>query len=306
MGWASDYALSSEIFATPLAKWFGHQYGLLKMATPMILMLETAGPFLVFVPFRNALFRGIAILLFMGFHLANLLLFSIGLFSPIGMVAWTVLIPGGFWDRLPSFWAAYRPKFAQFHHRRLFYGRSWTAGILTGIFLVYILIWNLGTLPGSRSLMPESLEAVGYFTRVDQSWQMFAKPIIDDGWFVVAGTLYDGRKLDLFNDGKPLTWKKPRLVSATFVTDRWRKFMLSLYQEEGDDYLLNYGKYLCRQWNGTHYGNDTLETLEVAFMREDILATGGKMPSRKVSLWRHECVDAPRPDIRVDSLSENH
>ena len=46
------------------------------------------------------------------------------------------------------------------------------------------------------------------------------------------GEVGDGTEVDLFNDGAPVTWEKPALVSATYKDDRWRKYLVNLWMQE--------------------------------------------------------------------------
>jgi hypothetical protein len=120
---------------------------------------------------------------------------------------------------------------------------------------------------------------------------MFSKPYVDDGWFVFPAKLADGRDVDLFRDGAPLTFEPPELVAATFKGDRWRKYMTNVWAQKGEKYRLPFGRYLCRTWNASHPEAQRLETFEMIYMRRDTLADGSKAPVQRVMIWRHECFD---------------
>jgi predicted DCC family thiol-disulfide oxidoreductase YuxK len=182
--------------------------------------------------------------------------------------------------------------FPAYHSRRLVYGKSWISQAIAAAILALILAWNLSTLNPPLVEIPPLLRSVGFVLRIDQGWKMFQQPFINDGWFAVPALLKDGNRVDLFKgngEGGPLDWKKPPVVSATFTSDRWRKYMLALSTEARDDELREYGRFLCRKWNSTHADGELLEQFDVDYMQENTLLQGGKAPVKKVILWNHHC-----------------
>lgn len=162
--------------------------------------------------------------------------------------------------------------------------------ILAVLLLSYVFFWNYLGLPEAKWKIPHSLKSVGYLLRIDQYWDMFAPyPMIDDGWYVIPGKLRDGSEIDLFKEGQPVTWKKPNLVSATFKTYRWRKYMVNLLSPANDKHLLYYGQHLCREWNLSHDEEKQLETFEIDFMEEESLPDYVSSQPHKNVLWNHSC-----------------
>ena len=110
------------------------------------------------------------------------------------------------------------------------------------------------------SLVSTSVSSIGHgwqlgvrpFYSLNQVCGMFVPaPLKQDGWFVVEGTLASGEPVDLLRRGRPLSFQKPKSVIAMYESSRWRNYMFKFYRvpRQQDDRLLNYGRYLCEQWN---------------------------------------------------------
>ncbi len=100
-GSALYYALELDQFLTGFGLYFRTlPAALLKNLTFITFWAELLVPLLVFVPWKNSLFRWIAILTFMSFHLGLFLVFNLGTFPWICIIYWFAFIPGHFWDML--------------------------------------------------------------------------------------------------------------------------------------------------------------------------------------------------------------
>lgn len=164
--------------------------------------------------------------------------------------------------------------------------------ILALIALLYVTLWNIRTTRFAfwARFFPRSFNGVAYALRLDQYWNMFAPyPLTDDGWYVIPGRLRNGEEVDVFQNGGPVSWDKPTLVSAMYPNQRWRKYMMNIWKKKFKAHRLYYGKYLCRTWNRRHQGDQVLETFEIFFMREDTPAPRHPARARKVKLWTHNC-----------------
>ena len=98
--------------------------------------------------------------------------------------------------------------------------------------IVYVIMWNLASHFHTPEIVPSSMRWIAFVTRLDQWWGMFSPnaPWVS-GWFVVPGILNDGSVIDIWT-AKPVTFEKPALVSRTFPNQRWRKYMMSLWELE--------------------------------------------------------------------------
>ena len=99
-GSAVYYALSFDQYATG----FGQLLLSLKPALPLMtfgaLWFEWLGALLLFIPWKNSLFRAVAIIAFISLHISFGLFFRIGIFPALCIAAWLGLIPTVFWDWL--------------------------------------------------------------------------------------------------------------------------------------------------------------------------------------------------------------
>jgi hypothetical protein len=164
--------------------------------------------------------------------------------------------------------------------------------------------------------------------RLDQRWAMFNNPISEDGWYEATGVLRNNATLDLMGWGGPLPKKlrfpfpedysnpalvpqssmgqdRPKWFVRRFASQRWRKFLPYLRQKKHKQYRREYGKYLCRTWNGPGYGEDKkdlgqLLTFKLRFYPEALVCedesdAGGrktgfcKNKQDPWTLWTHKC-----------------
>ncbi|HAX85508.1 MAG TPA: hypothetical protein DCY91_04370 [Cyanobacteria bacterium UBA11370] len=172
---------------------------------------------------------------------------------------------------------------------------SWVTNIITIFLLICISVWNIHTLVPSTFNVPGVLNWTSLVLRLDQRWGMFAPfPAKDDGWYVIPGNLKDGTQVDLFNKGKPVSWKKPKLVSATYPNQHWSKYMMNLWSRDNEAYRLYYGQYLCRNWNTQHQGSKQLDNFKIYFMLEKTLPNYQTPNVEKVVIWHHFCFKQPK------------
>ena len=115
-------------------------------------------------------------------------------------------------------------------------------------------------------------------------------PYKEDGWYVIPGVLQDGEIVDLFTDGKPVSWEKPPLLSATYKNDRWRSYMMNMwFEDESRGSLLYYARYLCRQWNKSHPYEKHVKSFEIIFMLKVNEINKTSLAPQKIVLWKHRC-----------------
>jgi hypothetical protein len=120
-----------------------------------------------------------------------------------------------------------------------------------------------------RDYFPDQVNGLGIALGLDQTWALFApSPGRFKGWYVVQGTLRDGRTIDPRRNGAPVSWNRPEVVSETYSNSRWRKFMMCLPISYYGGLQGHYCAYLCREWNARHDGDDQLMKVELFFMRE--------------------------------------
>ena len=305
-GSAVYYALSLEQLTTPLAPWLLAQPALMRFLSFGTLYFEALGPFFLWLP---GWFRMVGILGLSAMHLGFGLFMHLGVFALIGASSAFGTLPGAFWDRLErtGWWPKLHAAVRRAAGRWPLPGGGALAPQPSSVgydaicisLMGYVVLWNLTTIPGIR--LPFNFpDAVGRFLRIDQRWNMFApKPLVEDGWFVIEADRMDGAKIDLFQDGAPLTWDKPQRVASTYKNARWRKFIMNLWVLELSAWRLPYGQYLTRWWNGSHEGNMRVKTFKIWYMLEVTRppSVGGTMPLQKQLLWSHQCFEEPAKKV---------
>jgi predicted DCC family thiol-disulfide oxidoreductase YuxK len=169
-----------------------------------------------------------------------------------------------------------------------------TCGSVVAVFFTcYMILWNVANLKYMNVKIPERVRSVGNLVGLDQIWEMFAPfPAKDDGWYVIPGTLKDGRQVDLYRKGAPIDWRKPVSIAQTIKNDRWRKYFELLNKR---DFLPpGYARYLCRTWNRSHAGNDALEELDIVFMVEWTRPDFEYFEPRKMPIIKYSCSEGPK------------
>jgi hypothetical protein len=301
------YAMSIDQLTTPLGHWLLGHPDLMKAMTYLTLKIELFGPLLFFIPVYTGFFRLVAILLLFGMQMGFGATIRVYIFPWICFCATLPMVPTVFWEKLPRVAKAWRLNglSSAFFTRlvRLLPPKPVSPGtprwlnITAAFFLVYVILWNMGTIPASlnhrRIDVPRKIKWIGSALRIDQSWNMFAPyPLKDDGWYVIPGTLTNGQEVDVFTGGKPVTWEKPKLVAYTYKNHRWQKSMMNLWSRDFSKFREFYAKYLCRAWNARHQGGERLDRFTIYFMREDT-RPDGEAPPEKVNLWEHYCFKVP-------------
>jgi hypothetical protein len=168
------------------------------------------------------------------------------------------------------------------------------------------------------------LNALKQGMRLDQSWGMFSTPRTGDGWYETTGVLNGNATVDLMGWGGPVP-KKPRFNDAAdysdpafmpqtsdgkdrpmwfvrrFASSGWKKFIMMLREKNRAKWRLEYGKYLCRTWNGlgaAEKANDKgqLLTFKIKFHHEPSVWIGKGQGTRTETLHSHRCFKLKEED----------
>ncbi len=296
------YAFSLDQIAYPLTKYYYYYPLLLKKLTAIAWYFELLLPILFIIPIKHGLFRLVAVLSIIFFHLFNSLHLFIGLFPLIGCCTVIGLTPSFVFEKL-------EPKFSKLKNRvaTSFYGWAkiialfipWikptytqnkclkNLTIATLVFLVvFVFDWNLSNLAIVKSKMPEHLRFIGYTLRLDQNWGMFAPGVFkDDGWYVLEGTTTDGKTISLLNSANVVSYKKPAKVVSMFKNDRQRKYsenFIFSYNEFLRGYFCTYFK---RKWN-ENKANEKINELKITYVKEFTLPDYKYFKPCPVTLWQ--------------------
>lgn len=133
---------------------------------------------------------------------------------------------------------------------------------------------------------------IGYLTRLDQSWSIFAPgPPRDDGWHVIKGTLKDGTEVDVITGATTINWDKPTPQQRYnfYPNQQWRVFYINLNRAIGRGLYPQFANYLCQEWNSKHQGQKQLEYIQIYFMDERTVEVGQQQTVEKRLLWEQSC-----------------
>lgn len=327
-GTAVFYTLHLGQFVTPWGRMLWAYPGLLRRLTFATLAVEGVGPCLAFCPVFSGPIRTLVVFGFVGFHAMLGLCLELGLFPWVCAVGWCVFLPAWFWERparpavrlvkrllrlvrdrfegaqaiglrLPfvahlsarcAAVLADRPMPAPFAPPRL------PAQMLAGALLAYMLLWNLRTTNFARfePLLSRRLNWIGDLSGLGQSWNLFAPaPTRQQGWYVIPATLDDGSEIDLLANGAAVRWQPPALMSATYTNDRWRKYLMNLWQSKNSRYRRYYVRWLCRTWNENHPNGKRIASLQIFYMKQDLVWNHPLPAPDKVLLWTYEREPTP-------------
>lgn len=179
------------------------------------------------------------------------------------------------------------------------------SNVVTAFLLFLIIGWNFGNIGMHEYATPHSLRPVLFATQLDQYWGMFApRPPDVMWWYNIEGELHDGRKAELSYDGAlfsfvpniPHTFDKPHSVHYSLGNHRWFKlFENGLNSHEYREELrLNFGRWLCREFNARNFDNDRVHKFSIHWMNERIdtqKQDGTRYPNPRQTLWNHLCYE---------------
>jgi len=187
-------------------------------------------------------------------------------------------------------------------HRPIVPVGSIFSNVFLGFLVVFITSWNLSNI-GSQNHLPYSMNWIGVLLRIDQSWNMFSPhPPKSHWWYVFEGNLDDGTQVEIFkNEGlwnwepnQPFNFDKPDPFSNSFGNHRWYKYFENGYNGRDTETLrLNFGRYLCREYNSRHFGSKMLYKFTIHFVIEHQNADGTRTPYTHSPLWNHICYEKP-------------
>jgi len=142
--------------------------------------------------------------------------------------------------------------------------------------------------------------------RLYANWGMFApNPPSTSGWFIIVGQRKNSTEIDVWNDNDPVDWKMPELPSATYRTQRWRKFLDNIVNERHAVVRPHFLRWMCKNWNESHSEVDQVRSLTLYQMAQTI-----KWPERsytevkKNSLQQQGCPSLPGK-LKGDATSKS-
>jgi hypothetical protein len=170
--------------------------------------------------------------------------------------------------------------------------------------LVYIVLLNTRNFVSSRNqafpetsaptrdnqaILPNPAFPFAFVLGFDQGWGLFApRPGMYVGWELAVGIRKDGTHVDLLSGDKiddKSTDTRPRFQAGSYANGRWRKLMQNLSLINFNNgaraypYLLpGFSRYLYREWNRTHEGNEQVKEVKIIWWKEETRPPGQTPP----------------------------
>jgi hypothetical protein len=304
------YALRSPEFVEPLGLKFVENVGLMRSLNGCVIYGELFASFLLLLPVwtwaaRIALVLGISAL-----HLLIATTMSVGMFPLVAIVAVSVFLPSMFWDHAARIAGRRAPFLIQSVERLSTWLRPpirarldplperpppalrrWGSALFGAGCIVLVFLCNVATYRPLPFLVPEKLQWITPTLRLEQRWDMFAAPLTAGGWYVIPARLTSGAEVDLATQKPTVSWDEPPLVGDTYANARWKKYFMNISIPPYAQHRLLFGRYLCRSWNETHPGAQSVEAFKIYFMRQAVEPWRKPYPAQKQMLWQHECRD---------------
>ncbi len=245
------------------------QYPLLTTSlNHLTLILESVGPFLLFVPVYNQYFRSLAIFLFTSLQAAFGLSLYVMNFPPAMITGSMPFIPSFWWEWIARFKKMQsigdivrrllsRPKILGPAPARGPLQRT-VQRFLNGAALFFtclVLFINLTTMNFGIKL-PAFLHPISYGLMLHQVWTAYSPKghfFNFNNWYVMVGTLKDGTQIDIFRNAA-VDWECPEAYCKTYRNSRWSLFLTyatysGAFNEMNRQHLL---RYCSDQWNKRH------------------------------------------------------
>jgi vitamin K-dependent gamma-carboxylase-like protein len=289
-GTAVYYALSIDQFRTTLGTFMLGFPSLLEYSTWAVVAFQWMVPILLLCPLATRHTRLIAVVGLMSMHIGIGLSMHIGIFSLVAVAVTVGLLPGYVWSiPFPGSLLRRFQGVLDFCHRRLpapwkprhFLPKTRTFQVLLSGLLAYVVMWNFGNVPLKATW-------IGQLFRLDQHWSMFApNPMVEDGWYTIEGELINGKRIDLFQASDKLSFEKPESVAWWYPNQRWRKYIMNLYDNRNREHRDLFLRYLSERWNAEHSGPWQVHKARLYYTLE-ITTPEGTDPPRKVLLREHK------------------
>lgn len=284
--WRSEYtalyyALSLDSYVAPVGRLVYRWPWLMKVLTFQAFWIEALAPLLLFFPVFTKRLRMLAVLLVLGLHAGILLTMHISFFPVINAVSMFIFLPSEVWD-WP--WRRGEPR-AAVPEEPAAGPRPWHRSprdLVPLLLVVYVLFFSLP--------IPDSWRGFGYIMKIDQAWALFAPaPLRTDGWWVLAGTLENGQRVDLLRGGAPVTDERPPDLLRHYGNTRWRKFYSGLLGARGGESYRRFHQFYCRRWNAAHEPADRVVEVEPVFYLEQNLPDYRTSEPRPITLGVRSC-----------------
>ncbi len=303
-GEAMKRALSFDMYVKPLGVTLRENPTFINAMAAIVPWAEVALPALCFLPFLTKLWRGLAIIAFVVFHLAIEATLTTGLFPVVSIACWLLFVPGKWWDVMrvgrrggvtgdaASAGTSPDTGSAGFGNRPLVWGGRF---VLAMVF-VYVIAWNISAVQKDRKVAPllaEDHAWFGYVVGLKQAWGMFSDPPTETGFYVIVGTIGAGKgtagmTVDLLAGAemKEEVAKGPAPGTSyrLFPDHRWRRLMASIALDRHRNQRAMLGRVWAHRWNRIHQ-DSRIDWIELSFVKTS-LGIDGQPATKKHVYFR--------------------
>ncbi len=323
--WHVDYtavydALSLGVYGRPLGTWLNQFDGLTQALTRWTLYVEIYGPLLFILPMWNNWGRLLGLALLIGLQVGFNLTMNLGMFGLVMVGMLVCYVPDEFWRYVAEpmgqwlarrgrtlassaagkeFWqkrwrrwqareqqASLHPGLVGGFIKRHARGLGWVRDGAVLALLAYVILWNHDVAPNREPLLPNEVKWVGWATGLDQQFDLFSPdPMLDDGWYVMQGWLWKGQPVNVFTGEREVTFARPAWIADTYPGQRWRRYLIYLWDPAYQPLMEPLAQYLTKNWNRRHGADEQLRYVEIYYMREIVGLHHTRSPTETRLLW---------------------
>lgn len=237
----------------------------------LVVTLEVVAPLLL-LAWPSPRVRAVLVVVFLAFHVLIGLTMTVGLFVPIGMVAWLPLVPSRAWDRAavgapPAIHRLWRPA-------------AWVCGTALGLAAVSLVTFRCGIGP-----LPRPLVAALNVCGLHQDWRMFGFVPDEEQWVYARAELADGRVVDLLRGGRTCGDARPEGGFTSLADNRWHNICWCLGWPAQAPVAPTVAAALARHWNATHGPDEQVRLVEIRHARQSVAAPDAIERERLIASW---------------------
>jgi hypothetical protein len=271
-GEAVRHALSVHDHGTSLGTWLTGADWLVNLVSWGVVAFEILGP-LLFVAWPRA--RLAIAAAFILFHVTIWVTMSVGLFAPIGIVAWLPLLPGTVWGRAEP---TPQPP-----------GIDCPSTVARWLCVVAALLAAVSFVrdrtPWRDRPLPVAVQRGIHLFRLTQEWGMFGVVPPLEQWAYGRALLADGRVVDPLREGRPVGDDRPADGFTSLRHHRWHKLMWILPRNKVRPFAPCVARSLAAEWNGRHPAAERIVALEIRFAQRNAVDPAAPVTEMLVGAW---------------------
>lgn len=174
---------------------------------------------------------------------------------------------------------------------------SMVGNLLAAFFSVYIFLFNLDvfytqSLQKTKYKLSDRFKNIGNILYINQFWHMFVSYDKKGDryalWNVILAKQKNGKEVDLFNYGKPVSFEKHKNLSDIYKNRLWKKYLLSA-RSSSNTFLPYFALYECKRWNSKHTETNKIYSIDFYSMNQKILLNHELGEIEKVLIGKYQC-----------------